>query len=391
MLTRRFTGEQRLFRLACRRFLAREIAPHMARWRAVGRVDREAFRRAGEAGLLCFWAAPELGGAGLADFRFDQVLIEETQSALCGDWGVALHNRVAGGYLERLATPAQQSRFLPGCVAGTTILALALTEPQAGSDLSALETRARPAAGGHFLLDGRKTYISHGAIADLFVVAARTDSNDPRRLGLFLVEGDRPGLARGRPLAKLGRHAQDTCELFFDGVRVPAENLLGELHRGLEYIKELLPLERLVAAVEALAAAWKALALTVDFARERRLFGRALADFQNTRFRLASLRASLSAAQVFVDACVAAFNDGRLGDAEAAEAKLLATELLCQTVDEGVQLHGGAGYLAESPICQLYADARVTRIFAGSSEVLKERIARNLFATQPFPFVETET
>lgn len=388
MLKRDFTEDQHMFRAAYRKFLEQEIVPHMERWREQGIVDRDAFTKAGAQGFLMVWPDEEFGGTGDNDFRFEQVIIEETGYALMSDWYNSLHSRLVGPYLTRLGSSEQQQRFLPKCVTGECILAIAMTEPDAGSDLAGMRTTARD-RGDHFLLNGSKTYISNGINADLVVVAAKTDpENNPHAMGLFLVERGMEGFERGRNLAKMGMKAQDTAELFFNNVIVPKENVLGEPDKGFYYLMEGLAEERLIGACGYLSGAQKAFDITVDFARERKLFGKTLSKFQNTQFKMAELRAELDLQQVFVDQCVAAQNAGQLTAVDAAKAKLATSELFCRVADECVQQHGGAGYMDEYPISRIYTDARISRIYAGSSEVMKIIISRDVFSDDVVPFNE---
>ncbi|WOX05295.1 acyl-CoA dehydrogenase family protein [Microbulbifer pacificus] len=388
MLKRNFTEEQVMFRDAYRKFLHEEIAPYMEGWREAGIVDRQAFRKAGEMGFLMVWPEEQYGGLGDDDFRFEQIIIEENQYALTGDWYTTLHSRLVGPYLKRFGTEEQLQRFLPDCVRGDTILAIAMTEPDAGSDLAGMRATAID-QGDHYLLNGSKTFISNGINADLVIVAAKTDPvNNPRQIGLFLVERGMEGFERGRNLKKMGKKAQDTAELFFNNVRIPKANVLGDPTRGFSHLMEALAEERLIAATEFIAAAQKAFDLTLEFVRERKMFGRSLADFQNSQFKLAELRAELDMQQVYIDHCVAAVNEGSLTAVDAAKAKLVTSELLCKVVDEGVQLHGGSGYMDEYPISRMYTDARVTRIYAGTSEVMKILISRDFLQQDFKPFVD---
>lgn len=368
-----FEPEHEEFRATCRRFCREYVAPRAQGWRTQGWCDPEAFREAGSRGLLLTWADERHGGAGVPDFRFEQVLLEE--NVRHGEIGLylTLHSRIVAPYIGRLGTEAQRARFLPGCARGQTILGIAMTEPGVGSDLASIRTRAERVGSG-WRLNGQKTYISNGQIGSLFVVAARVGGE--RELGLFLVEGEMPGFRRGRRLEKIGLDAQDTSELFFDGVFVSEDHVLGEPGHGLGYLKSFLAEERLIAAVQSLAGAQVAWDETAGFVRERRAFGRSLTGFQNTRFRLAELRAQLDAVQTFVDQCVLMHVSNRLSPSAAAAAKLTATELEGLVVDECLQLHGGAGYMDEHRIARLYRDARVARIYAGTSEVMKEIIAR---------------
>jgi alkylation response protein AidB-like acyl-CoA dehydrogenase len=369
-----FEPEHEQFRDSARRFYSQEIGPHAARWREQGLVDREAFLKAGQQGYLLMWADEAYGGAGVSDFRFEQILCEE--NARYGDvcFYQTLHARLVAPYIGRLGTEEQKARWLPGCVKGETILAIAMTEPHAGSDLAAIRTRAQD-RGDHWLLNGAKTYISNGIQSDLIIVAAKTSE---RGMGLFMVERGMPGFERGRKLAKMGLPAQDTAELFFENVRVPKTNVLGDPGGGFKALMLALAEERLIAAVGSLACAQVAFDLTLDFIKDRKAFGRPIGAFQNARFKMAELKAQLDCQQVFVDQAVLEHNAGRLSAETAAELKLLTSELEGRMMDEGVQLHGGAGYMQEQRICRMYTDSRVSRIFGGSSEIMKEIIGRSL-------------
>ena len=280
-------------------------------------------------------------------------------------------------YIGELGTEDQKSRYLPGCVSGERILGIAMTEPGAGSDVAGMKTRAVD-KGDHYLLNGQKTYISNGIIGNLFMVAARTGEPDSRQLGLFLVEGEMEGFKRGRNLNKMGLKSQDTAELFFDNVAVPKENVLGDPTRGFYNLMQFLAEERLMNSVSNLAIASTALDITLDYARERKVFGQSVADFQVNRFKFADMRTEIDVAQVFLDQCVMLHNEGNLSPDMAAQSKLVTSEILGRTVDECVQLHGGAGYMDEYRISRLYSDARIARIYAGSSEVMREIIARSM-------------
>jgi acyl-CoA dehydrogenase len=372
-----FDEEHEMFRDSVRSFLQKEIEPQTEKWQEQGIVDREAFQKAGEMGLLLMWADEKYGGAGTPDFRYEQILMEE--NAKYGDPGffMFLHSRLVGPYIGQLGTEEQKERWLPKCVSGESVLAVAITEPGAGSDVSGLRTKAED-KGDHFLLNGSKIYISNGILADLVIVVARTDPNNSRGLSLFVVERGMEGFERGRNLRKMGLKSQDTAELFFNNVKVPKENLLGELHRGFYHLMHFLEEERLLCAVGSLAAANAAFDVTMDFITERKAFGQAIADFQNSRFKMASMRTEIDVAQAFIDQCVEEHNRGALSADTASKAKLFATELEGRVMDECVQLHGGAGYMSEYKICRLYLDSRVSRIYAGSSEVMREIIARSL-------------
>jgi acyl-CoA dehydrogenase len=372
-----FEPEHDQFRDSARRFFQTEIAPHRERWREQGHVDREAFAKAGQQGYLLLWADEKYGGAGVKDFRYDQILIEE--NALNGDSGffLSLHSRLVAPYIGTLGTDEQKARILPKCVSGESILGIAMTEPGAGSDLSGIKTRAED-KGDHWLLNGSKTYISNGQIGDVFIVVARTDPEKSHGLGLFIVERGMEGFKRGRNLAKMGLKSQDTSELFFQDVKVPKTNVLGDPAKGFRYLTHFLAEERLITSVGSLASANRAFDITLEFIKTRKAFGRPIGTFQSARFRMAEMRASVDALQVFVDQCVLEHNESKLDSVTAAQAKLLSTELENHVMDECVQLHGGAGYMEEYPISTMFTDARITRIFAGSSEIMKEIIGRSL-------------
>lgn len=386
MLQRDFTEEQNMFRDAYRKFLASEIVPHMEDWREAGIVDREAFRKAGEQGFLMIWPDEKYGGLGDGDFRFEQIIIEETAYARAGDWYNSLHSRLVGPYLTRFGSDEQCQRFLPGCISGDTILAIAMTEPDAGSDLAGMRATGVE-QDDHWLLNGSKTYISNGINADLIVVAAKTDpENNPHHMTLFLVERGMAGFERGRNLDKMGMKAQDTAELFFNDVKVPKTNVLGEPGQGFIYLMKGLAEERLIGAAGYIACAQLSWDLTADYVKERKAFGKPLAAFQNTQFKLAEMRTELDLAQCYVDQCVRAFNAGQLTAVDAAKAKLVSSELSIAAADLGVQLHGGAGYMDEYPISRQYTDARITTIYAGSSEVMKIIISRECLSDDYVPF-----
>jgi alkylation response protein AidB-like acyl-CoA dehydrogenase len=372
-----FETEHEQFRESARRFFRNEIGPHAERWREQGFVDREAFRKAGEQGFLLIWADPKYGGAGVRDFRYEQILIEENGRHGEGGFFMTLHSRLVAPYIGYLGTEEQRMRLLPKCASGETILGIAMTEPDAGSDLSGIRTRAED-KGDHWLLNGSKTYISNGQIGDVFIVVARTDPNRPHGLGLFIVERGMEGFRRGRNLKKIGLKAQDTSELFFSDVKVPKNNVLGEPGKGFHFLTHFLAEERLITAAGAMALCQNAFDITLQFIKERKAFGRPIGTFQNSRFKMADMRAQIDAMQCFVDQCVLDHNGGHLDAVTAAEAKLLTTELEGRVIDECVQLHGGAGYMEEYPIARMYTSARISRILAGSNEIMREIIGRSL-------------
>ncbi|WP_150293465.1 acyl-CoA dehydrogenase family protein [Sphingobium estronivorans] len=372
-----FEAEHEQFRESVIKFMQAEVAPHVDRFREEGIVDRELFLKAGAQGLICTWADEKYGGAGIDDFRFEQIIIEENMRH--GDIGfyINLHNDLVAPYIAKLGTDEQKDRWMPGIVSGEKILAVAMTEPSTGSDLAGIRTRAED-KGDHWLLNGAKTYISNGILSDLVVVAARTDPDVKHSLGLFVVERGMEGFERGRKLDKMGLKSQDTAELFFNDVKVPKANVLGDPGQGFGYLARFLAQERLVAAIGFLATAQTAFDITLDFVKERRAFGKPIGAFQNTRFKMATIRAELDMAQTYVDQCVLLLNAGELKAEDASAAKLLTSELEGRVMDECVQLHGGAGYMNEYRICRMYADARISRIFAGTSEIMREIIGRSL-------------
>jgi alkylation response protein AidB-like acyl-CoA dehydrogenase len=373
-----FEPEHDAFRTTCRAFCDAEITPHHDAWEAAGIVAREVWTKAGSLGLLGFMMPEEYGGAGVADYRFNVVLDEELARAGASGVGIPVHNDIVGGYLRDLATDEQQARWLPGFCAGTAITAIAMTEPGAGSDLQGMQTTARR-DGDVYVLAGQKTFISNGINADLVIVAAKTDPDAGHRgLSLLVVERGMPGFERGRNLDKIGLKAQDTAELFFDQVRVPAENLLGEEGRGFAALMQNLPQERLSIAVGSVAACERILAFTLDYVRERRAFGRPVGQFQANAFTLAELSTEVDVARAYVDRCIEEHTAGALSPVDAAKAKWWASELHKRLADACLQLFGGYGYMTEYPVAKAFVDARVRTIYGGTTEVMKEIIARSL-------------
>ncbi|WP_179404737.1 acyl-CoA dehydrogenase family protein [Burkholderia guangdongensis] len=372
-----FEPEHESFRESARRFFQREVGPHVERWREAGCVDRDAYLKAGAQGYLLMWADEAYGGAGVDDFRYDQILIEENASHGDSGFFFPLHSRLVGPYIGRIGNDEQRARILPKAITGHAILAVAMTEPQTGSDLAGIRTRAED-KGDHWLLNGAKTFISNGILADYVVVAARTSADRPHGIGLFIVERGMEGFERGRKLKKMGLQSQDTAELFFDNVKVPKANVLGDPSEGFRYLTRHLAEERLTGMCGYIASAQAAFDVTLDYVKTRTAFGRPVGTFQNSRFMLAQMRAELDALQTFVDQCVLLHNAGRLTVETAATGKLLTSELEGRMTDVGVQLHGGAGYMDEYRISRMYTDARISRIYAGTSEIMKEIIGRSL-------------
>lgn len=362
-----------------RRFISAEIAPHFDRWESEGIVDRSFWDRIGESGFLCPSVPEDHGGLG-ADFRMHTVVAEEL--AYSGFMGpaadVSVHADVCLGYLLKQGSHEQKARWLPGMVSGKLVCAIAMTEPGTGSDLQGIRTRARR-DGDDWVIDGAKTFISNGQHCDLVIVVCRTgDGRGAGNMTLVAVEADRPGFRRGRNLDKLGQISADTSELFFDRVRVPVANTLGGVGQAMAILMTELPQERLVIGVTSIAAAQKAYDLTVAYVRDRHAFGRPVAEFQNTRYRLAELKTDLTVGWAFVDQSIARHLRGELSTYEASMVKLWCSELQGRVVDACVQMHGGYGFMREYEICRLYADARVQRIYGGTSEIMKELISRNL-------------
>ena len=371
-----YEPDHEMFRDSVRKWIAAEVTPNVERWREDGMVDRRVWESAGEQGFLCMYADEKHGGVTLDDFRYDMVLIEELGPTGSG-LAVSLHNRVVGPYIHKFGTPEQRDRYMPGCVSGKTILAIAMTEPGAGSDVAGIQTRAED-KGDHWLINGSKTYISNGQLADLVVVAAKTDPSRSHAVGLFLVERGTPGFERGRNLKKMGQPAQDTSELFFHDVKIPKENVLGAPDGGFKVMMGNLAEERIVNSVGNLTMAERAFQVTLEFIKDRRAFGRPIGTFQNSRFVMADIRARLDAAWALLDHCAKAHIKGELSSELAASIKLVSSELVCEVADSGVQLHGGAGYMDEYEISRIYRDTRIARIYAGSSEIMKEIIGRGL-------------
>jgi alkylation response protein AidB-like acyl-CoA dehydrogenase len=364
--------EHRLFREQVRRFLEREAVPNLHRWEANGIVDRHFWRACGAAGLLCPGAPEAFGGPGL-DFSFNAIVTEELAYIGCNA-GITLQSDITCGYVDAFGSEAVKQAWLPVMVSGEAISAIAMTEPGTGSDLKAVRTTARR-DGDDYVISGSKNYITNGQSADMVIVVA---SNGARGLSLILVEADRPGFARGRNLDKIGQHAADTSELFFDDVRVPVGNLLGQEGAGFAHLMAKLPQERLSIAVSAQASAQRAFDEALAFTKGRQAFGQPIFDFQNTRFTLAALASRLQVGWAHLDWAIARHCRGELTAPEASAAKLFHTELLWECCDKALQLHGGAGYMNDYPIARLWRDARVTRIYGGTSEIMLEIIGRSL-------------
>ncbi len=372
-----FSPEHDAFRDQVRRFCEHEIAPHHAAWEEAHGVPRSVWKQAGEHGLLCCWLPEALGGPG-GDLLHDFIVSEELGRIGATGPGFPLHSVIVAPYIAAHATAELQRALLPAMVAGDAISAIAMTEPGAGSDLAGVRTRA-VREGNHYLVSGQKTFITNGHNADVIVVVCKTDPDKGAHgVSLLVVTADMPGFSRGRNLRKIGQHAQDTAELFFDQVRVPASHLLGEEGRGFQYLMQKLAQERLLISVQCQSRAEAVLGWTVDYVKERKAFRQRVADFQNTRFKLAALATDLQAGRAYCDQLIAQHLAGQLDAVGAAAGKLWHSELLGRVTDECLQLFGGYGYMAEYPVARAYADARIERIYGGTSEIMKEIVARAL-------------
>ncbi|MFE6050951.1 acyl-CoA dehydrogenase family protein [Kitasatospora sp. NPDC056446] len=373
-----FTEQHDDFRATVRAFLAKEVLPHYDRWEKAGIVDRSVWLAAGRQGLLGLAVPEEYGGGGTPDFRYAAVLAEEFARAGASGLAIGLHNDIIGPYLTSLATEEQKRRWLPGFCSGELITAIAMTEPGTGSDLQGIRTQAVD-RGDHFLLNGAKTFISNGILADLVVVVARTTpEGGAHGLSLLAVERGTPGFERGRNLDKIGQKAQDTAELFFDDVRVSKENLLGELNGGFVHLMRNLAQERLTIAAAAIAGAEYLVEITTDYVKQREAFGRPLAKLQHVRFEIAELATECAVTRTFVDRCITEHNRWALTPADASMAKWWATELQKRTADRCLQLHGGYGYMSEFPVARAFTDGRIQTIYGGTTEIMKEIVGRSI-------------
>lgn len=373
-----FTEDHTMFRAAVRRFIEKEVAPYHKQWEHAGIVPRELWLKAGEQGFLCMDIPEQYGGGGVRDFRYSVIMTEEFTKANCTGPGFGLHNDVAAPYLLNYGSEEQKTRWFPALAKGEKILAIAMTEPSGGSDLANMRTRA-VREGDCYVLNGSKTFITNGINADIVIVACKTDATKTHTgISLIVVERDMQGFTRGRNLEKIGWHAQDTAELFFEDVRVPVENRLGEEGHGFYCLMQQLPQERLVIAVGALAAAQAALSWTIQYCKERQAFGRPIGTFQNSRFKLAEMKTEITIGQVFIDRCIMEHNAGNLTATQAAMAKWWATDLQQRIVNQCLQLHGGYGYMLEYPIAQAWLDMRWGPIGGGTNEIMKELIGKEL-------------
>ena len=373
-----FREDHEQFRDTVKRFLDRECVPHMAAWNAAGAIDRSVWNKAGREGLLCPMLPTEYGGGG-GDFGHSAVLAEEMAARGLNGINFGLHSDIIVPYIYRLGTEEQKRKWLPRCASGEVITAIAMTEPGTGSDLKSIRTTARR-EGDEYVINGSKTFISSGLLSDLVVVVAKTDPNGTgsKAMSLILVETDRPGFRRGRKLDKVGQHAADTAELFFDDVRVPVSNVLGEEGKGMYALMHELPQERFCIAVAAATVLETCLAHTIAYVKDRKAFNQTVWDFQNSKFKLADIKAQSIAVRTMIDHYLAEHMRRRLTLEEAAIAKLFSTETLGAALDTMVQLHGGYGYMLEYPVARAFVDMRVNRIYGGTSEVQRDLIARKL-------------
>ncbi len=375
-----FDAEHQMFRDSVRGFVATSVVPYHDKWDDEGIVPRELFTGAAEIGMLALQAPETYGGGGIADFRFNQVVLEEFHYAGVAPAGlsISLHNDIVLPYFTEQTNEEQKERWLPGICTGQSITAVAMTEPETGSDLASISTTATR-DGDHYVVNGAKTFISNGINADLVVTAVKTDPGERHAgMSLVVIERGMEGFERGRNLDKIGLHAQDTAELVFNDVRVPVDNRLGEEGQGFSILTANLAQERLAIALSGVAAARAAVDWTLDYVKQRTAFGRPIGDFQNTKFVLAECDTEVTLAESFTDQCVLALNDGALAAADASRAKWWCTELQKRVIDRCLQLFGGYGYMREYPIARAYADARITTIYGGTTEIMKTIIAKDL-------------
>jgi len=372
-----YDSDHEMFRDSLRKFLETEAMPHHEQWEKDGMVSDDIWLKAGEQGFLCPMVPEEYGGVS-TDFRYNCIVNEEIARSGCTGLGWTLHNDISVPYIVRYGSDYQKQKYLPRCISGELITAIAMTEPGAGSDIQGTKTTA-VLDGDNYILNGSKTFITNGQKAGLVIVVAKTDTAaGSKGISLFLVEADFPGFSKGKNLQKLGLKAQDTSELFFQDVKVPKENLLGEEGRGFIYLMQDLPQERLSIAVGAVANAQAIMEATVTYTKDRKAFGTSVASFQNTQFKLAELAAEVTSAEVFSDRCTELLLEDKLDTVTASKLKLLTTDLQCKVADECLQLHGGWGYMWEYPVCRAFADSRVQRIYGGSNEIMKLIISRDL-------------
>jgi len=372
------TDEHIMFQKAVRQFVEREVKPYHEQWEKDGIVSREAWLKAGEQGFLCMDAPEEYGGMGESDYRYNALLSEELSRAGASGPAFVLHNELVVPYLMAFATDEQKARWLPKMATGECITAIAMTEPNAGSDLQGIKTTAIR-KGDHYVVNGQKTFISNGILSDLVIVYCKTTPDSGAKgTSLLVLERGMEGFERGRNLEKIGLHAQDTAELFFNNVHVPVENLLGEEGQGFRYLMHNLPQERLTIAIGSLTGAEVVLEQTIQYCQERTAFGRPIGKFQNSRFKLAEMKTELTVGRVFLDHCIMLQDSKELSNEEAAMAKMWCSDLGVRVVDQCVQLHGGYGYMMEYPVAKAYLDMRINPIYGGTNEIMKEIVGRSL-------------
>ncbi len=375
-----YNDEQKLFAQSVKDFIIKEIQPHNAKWEKEQMVSRESWLKFGEAGYLCMQIDEQYGGLGIKDFRYNAIIAEELgRAGLAGPAvGYPLHSDIVAPYIDHYGTEAAKMKWLPKMISGEAVGAIAMTEPGAGSDLQNIKATAVD-KGDYYLVNGSKTFITNGYLSNIVVTAVKTDpTKGAKGTSLVLIDSGMKGFSKGRPFEKIGLHAQDTCELFFENVEVPKENLIGKEGEGFKYMMTELSQERLLVSISAIAAAEGSLARTVQYTKERNAFGKSISEFQNTRFKLAELATEVAIGRTFCDRCVELHSEKKLDQATASMAKYWLTDLQGKVADECLQLHGGYGYIWEYAIARAWADARVQRIYAGTNEIMKELIARNV-------------
>ena len=373
-----FSAEHEDFRKTVRRFFAEEVVPNREAWEAQQHVDRKLWNKAGELGLLCATMPEAYGGLGV-DRTYSVILMEEQSYAGDSGVGFSLHSDIVANYINNFGNEEQKLKWLSPMATGEIVSAIAMTEPGTGSDLQAVRTTAT-LDGDHYVLNGSKTFITNGYLSDLVIVVAKTGNSGEgsKDISLLIVEANSPGFSKGKPLKKVGMHAQDTCELFFKDVRVPKENLLGREGMGFVMLMQELAWERLMIAITSIAGAEAALKMTLEYTRGRKVFGKPVASYQNTRFKLAEMKAELAIGRVYVDRCIELALKKKLGVDDAAASKYWTSDLMGKVIDQCLQLHGGNGYMIEYPIARAYIDARAQRIYGGTNEIMKELIARTM-------------
>jgi alkylation response protein AidB-like acyl-CoA dehydrogenase len=375
-----YNDEQKLFAQSVREFVAKEIAAYTAKWEKAQMVSRESWSKFGEAGFLCMAIDEEYGGLGIKDFRYNAIVVEELARAGCAGpaVGYPLHSDIVAPYIDHYGSEATKKKYLPKMISGEMVGAIAMTEPGAGSDLQNIRTTAID-KGDYYLVNGSKTFITNGYLSDLVVTAVKTDpTKGAKGTSMLVIDTSMKGFTKGKPFEKIGLHAQDTCELFFENVEVPKENLLGKEGEGFKYMMTELSQERLLVGISAISAAEGTLEKTVQYTKERMAFGKQVAEFQNTRFKLAECATEVTIGRAFTDRCVELHSDKKLDQATASMCKYWLTDLQQKVADECLQLYGGYGYIWEYQVARSWADARVQRIYAGTNEIMKELIARNV-------------